>query len=171
MVMRDISELLEDDPLVAHEAIMQATRSPMPTSPMPVIVHKKYVGNRPSSATNDSRKVSRRHDTPPENGDSQSLFFSDEQIDALAQVLAQTRTELRMDFQNMLDDATGLLRERVAALEGQLSMMTSLIANDKSKSFVEASEKNSAKDTRAMIGTQDELWAFLGGRQAGAHLQ
>ena len=46
-----------------------------------------------------------------------------------------------MDFQNMLDDATGLLRERVAALEGQLSMMTSLIANDKSKSFVEASEK------------------------------
>ena len=54
--MRDISELLEDYPLVAHEAIMQATRSPMPTSPMPVIVHKKYVGNRPSSATNDSRK-------------------------------------------------------------------------------------------------------------------
>jgi hypothetical protein len=46
-------------------------------------------------------------------------LFSDEQIDALAQVLAQTRTELRMDFQNMLDDATGLLRERVAALEGQ----------------------------------------------------
>ena len=116
--MRDISELLEDDPLVAHEAIMHATRLPMPASPMPLIVHKKYAGNQPTSATNDGRKVSRRHDTPPENGDSQSLFSSDEQIDALAQVLAQTRTELRMEFQNMLDDATGLLRERVAALEG-----------------------------------------------------
>jgi hypothetical protein len=140
MVTRDLSELLEDDPLVAHEAIMQATRSPMPASPMPVIVHKKYVGDQPTFTTNDSRRTSRRHNTPSDDGDSQSLCFPDEQIDALAEVLAQTRTELRMDFQNMLDAATGLLRERVATLEGQLSMMTNLIANDKSKSFVDCNE-------------------------------
>jgi hypothetical protein len=46
--------LLEDDPLAAHDAIIQATAIIPEKSvkgQMPLIVHKKYVGEQPTFAT------------------------------------------------------------------------------------------------------------------------
>jgi hypothetical protein len=117
-----LERLLEDDPQVAHDQIMRATRPPMP-----MIVYKEYSGRqRPLTSV-------------AHNGDEQPLQFSDDQIDVLAQALV----DLRSEFQSMVDDAISPLRERLAWLEGEIAMLTTLLGNNNSsnnsRSF-EASE-------------------------------
>ena len=60
-------------------------------------------------------------------GDQPSSFddqppFTDDQIDIVATVIAQIRT----DMQNTIDDAVGPLRERIAMLEGQVNMLVAM---------------------------------------------
>jgi hypothetical protein len=117
-----LERLLENDPLVAHDRIMRATRPPMP-----MIVHKEYSGRQPPLTT------------VAHNGDEQPLQFSDDQID----VLAQTLVDLRSEFQSMVDDAISPLRERLAWLEGEIAMLTTLLSNNNSSNnsrSLEASE-------------------------------
>lgn len=77
--------------------------------------------------------------------------FPDELIDSLAEVLVQVRADfqasvdaacerLRAEFQVTVDDATAALRERVATLEGQLSVLVSLVTNTDGGRSLEASE-------------------------------
>ena len=128
----EIEHLLED-PIKNHERIIQMTQ---PTQP--AVVYKDYTGKQPSLPS-----VADNGDEPP--------LFSDEQIDVVAQALAG----LRLEFQEMIDDATAQLRameQRVAVLEGQLSVMMNLIntivGNGKS---IEASEMT--KTTRRVKRT------------------
>ena len=117
-----LERLLEDDPLVAHDAIMRATRPSMP-----MIVRKEYSGRQPPLPS------------VADNGDEQPLQFSDDQIDVLAQALV----DLRSEFQSMVDDAISPLRERLARLEGEMAMLTTLLSNNNSSNNsrnIEASE-------------------------------
>jgi hypothetical protein len=117
-----LERLLEIDPRVAHDRIMQATRPPMP-----MIVHKGYSGRQPPLTA------------VAHNGDEQPPQFSDDQIDVLAQALV----DLRSEFQSMVDDAISPLRERLAWLEGEMGMLTTLLSNNNSSNNsrnIEASE-------------------------------
>jgi hypothetical protein len=85
---------------------------------MPAIVHKTILGKVQAVPFDD--------DAPP---------LTDDQIEILADVLAQ----IRIEFRDTIDDAIAPLRERIAVLEGQISILTSLLGSDSSRSF-EASE-------------------------------
>ena len=111
--------LLQLDPEVAHDAIMEATRVLRNT--VPEIVYKTIENARPSD-----NSTTNADDIPP---------FADDQIDVLAEVLVQLREEL----QTMVDAAIAPLREKIANLEGQISVLTALLGSDSGKSF-EASE-------------------------------
>jgi hypothetical protein len=79
------------------------------------------------------------------NGDNGSLIgydppFTDEQIDIVARALAQSQGELRTEMQE-LADSLAAIRERVATVEGQLSVMMTLLGGDsRTDKTVEASE-------------------------------
>jgi hypothetical protein len=97
------------DPEVEHDIIMAATRPSMPE-----IVHKTTIQK-------DTR-VSFSN-----NGDD-TLTFTDDQVEQLADVLAQYRLELQAE----IDDAIAPLRERIAVLEGQLAILASLLSEGRS---------------------------------------
>jgi hypothetical protein len=61
--------------------------------------------------------------------------FSDEQTEIMAAVIAGLRQEL----QDAVDATIAPLRERCARLEGQITMLTTMLGGDASRSF-EASE-------------------------------
>ena len=122
----ELERLLELDPVKAHDQIMRATRPP------PVIVHKEYLGEQPS-----------RRDNGNSNGEDQPMSTDDMiMIDAVAQALAETRSQLRDEFQGMIEDAVGTLTEAVAVLQGQVSVLMNLIGSlvSNSNSVKEASE-------------------------------
>ena len=75
MIQDELEHLLELDPIKAHERIMRATHPP------PMIIHKEYTGDSRRSLTTATAMI-----TPP---------FSDEQIDIVAQALADLRIEFR----------------------------------------------------------------------------
>jgi hypothetical protein len=115
-VRRDLEERELQDPIAAHETIMQATKS------MPVIIHK----------TNAQARVMA---PPPLNNDDEPPSFNDDQVEQLASVLA----EFRSDLLQAVDAALAPLQERIAVVEGKLEMLTTLLGSGNSKSF-EASE-------------------------------
>jgi hypothetical protein len=121
MIRQDEIEHLFDDPVKNHERIMEMTRPP------PVIVHKEYTGRQPSLADGDDQPLS-----------------TDDMIEALAQALAETRIQLRDEFQSMVNEAVGPLTEQVAVLQGQvnvlLSLIGSIVGNNNNSSVKEASE-------------------------------
>jgi hypothetical protein len=123
MIKEELEHLLELDPVKAHDAIMRATRPP------PMSIHKEYTGKQPQLLPDDS-------DQPP--------LFSDEQIDVVAQALADLRIEMRGEFQDMVDTAVGPLTEAVAVLQGQVSVLMNLIGsivgNNNNNSVKEANE-------------------------------
>jgi hypothetical protein len=66
--------------------------------------------------------------------------FTEEQIDIVARALAQSRTEVSTEMQE-LADSFAAIRERVATIEGQLSVLMTLLGGDsKAVKTVEASE-------------------------------
>ncbi len=83
--------LLEGDPQVQHDAIMEATRV-VRTTVVPEVVYKTH-----DNAVVRQRTISNADDVPP---------FADDQIDVLAEVLVQLREEL----QTMVDAAVAPLR-------------------------------------------------------------
>jgi hypothetical protein len=107
------------DPLAEHDAIMQATRT------MPPTIHKTNMDARRVLLSDDGNGNGDPEPPPP---------LSDEALDILAQVLAQ----IRLDFQAAIEDAVAPLNQRIAVLEGQISILTSLLSSD-SKS-IEATE-------------------------------
>jgi hypothetical protein len=118
----ELERLLELDPVKNHQRIMQMTRPP------PVIIHKEYLGKQPSLSKGDE---------PP------SLPIDDDMIEALAQALAETRIQLRDEFQSMVNEAIGPLTEQVAVLQGQVSVLLNLIGSivgNNNSSVKEASE-------------------------------
>ena len=114
----ELDRLLELDPVKAHDQIMRALRPP------PVIVHKEYTGRQPPLPDNT-------------NGNDPQVF-NDDQLDVLSQAVA----DLRIEFQSMVDDATGPLAESVAVLQGQVNVLTNIISSlvGNSNSVKEASE-------------------------------
>jgi hypothetical protein len=87
----------------------------------------------------DTKKVSRLTLSADDNGDNVPPPFTDEQTELLADTLAQFRMDFRMELEDMMDAAVAPLRERIATLEGQLSMLTNLLNGNGNRSF-EASE-------------------------------
>ena len=73
------------------------------------------------------------------NGNDPPLF-NDDQLGVLAQAIA----DLRIEFQGMVDNAVGPLKEAVAVLQGQVSTLLSLIntivSNNNNSGIKEASE-------------------------------
>lgn len=122
------SLLDEGDPQLAHEAILDATRPPMPT-----VVHKTMVGKV------QVEKRSQLRFPNDDNGDDLPPPFTDEQIELLADTLAEFRMDFRMELQDMIEAAVAPLRDRIATLEGKLDMLTNLLNGNGSRSF-EASE-------------------------------
>jgi hypothetical protein len=120
-VRDDIAErerLFEEDPQLAHRSIMEATRPPMPA-----IIHKRFVGKQPLTATDD------------DTGDVEPPPLSDEQVDVIAAALAETRIEFA-DTINDLRDRLDDMRDRVASLEEAMSVLTNMIGDGSNKSFV-----------------------------------
>jgi hypothetical protein len=119
-VRRDLAErerMVDADPIAAHDEVMRATRPLMPS-----IIHK----------INDNALIL-PDDSSDTNDDVEPPMFSDEQLDVLAQAMA----EINLGIQTRIEDATLALRERIAVLEGKLDLLTMLLGN--SKTF-EASE-------------------------------
>lgn len=114
MNQRDIDELerLMDDPVKNHTEIMQRLQPTLPS-----IIYKDFVGKQPALDSNGNN-----NDLPP--------MSSDEMIDAMAQALAQTRDDLRAEFQDTLDAAMAPWTEAVAVLQAQMNIVLSLIANN-----------------------------------------
>jgi len=127
MIKEELEHLLELDPVKAHDAIMRATRPP------PMIIHKEYTGKQPQLIPDDS-------DQPP--------LFSDEQIDVIAQALADLRTEMRGEFQDMVDTAVGPLTEAVAVLQGQVSVLMNLIGSLVNNNTVKEASETKTKTVR-----------------------
>jgi hypothetical protein len=114
-VRADLEARELEDPMAAHEEVMAATRS------MPAVIHKTLPNARvaPPSLDDDGE--------PPS--------FNDDQVEQLASVLS----EFRSDLLQAVDEAMTPLRERIAVLEGKLDLLTILLGSGNSKSF-EASE-------------------------------
>lgn len=110
--LEERERVLDEDPLAMHDALM-ATRPP------PQIVYKKFVGRQEPLADDTNINVD------PATSDA---LFNNDQMEVMADVLAQTR----IDLQARIDDATAPLRERIAVLEGQLSMLTNLLGSSSS---------------------------------------
>jgi hypothetical protein len=127
MIKEELEHLLELDPVKAHDAIMRATRPP------PMIIHKEYTGKQPQLLPDDS-------DQPP--------LFSDEQIDVVAQALADLRIEMRGEFQDMVDTAVGPLTEAVAVLQGQVSVLMNLIGSLVNNNTVKEASATKTKTVR-----------------------
>jgi hypothetical protein len=113
-----LDSLLEADPIASHDAIMAAT-----AVPVPAVVFKEY----------DRRQVPLIDDTDTDNGDVDPPPFTYEQMDVMAEVLAQTK----LDLAAQIEAAIAPLSQRLAVLEGQMSLLTALLGNSKS---YEASE-------------------------------
>jgi hypothetical protein len=114
---------LEDDLEVGRDAVMTTTTrnvQPVHHLPMPRNVYKEFRGKQLPFNNND-------------NSDAEPLSLTDEQIDILADVLAQ----VRLDFRAQIDDITSALSHRIAVLEGKLDLLTNLLTNllGNSKSF------------------------------------
>jgi hypothetical protein len=126
----ELEHLLELDPIKAHDQIMRATRPP------PVIIHKKYLGEQPLRRDNGNGNDNGNGEDQPMSTDDMIM------IDAVAQALAETRSQLRTEFQSMIDDAVGPLTEAVAVLQGQVSVLMNLIGSlvSNGNSVKEASE-------------------------------
>jgi hypothetical protein len=132
-VRRDLAER-EVAAEMDHEQIMAAMRvndgvSKNPSFSPPAIVHK----------TNYDAMVMRQNfaDNPSPSG-----FNDNELLDGLADALAQNN----IDMQGRIDEAVAPLRERIAVLEGQLSMLMAMLG-DNSKT-IEASESETVRKLR-----------------------
>ena len=105
-----------------HEEVMATTQVPNIHGLgylVPDIIHKEYTGKQlPIDDTNNDYV-----ELPP---------LTDEQIDIIAAALA----DIKLDLQSRIEDAIAPLVQRISVLEGQLSLMTTLLGT---KSF-EASE-------------------------------
>ena len=127
---QDEIEHLFEDPVKNHERIMQILQPPQPA-----VVYKDYTGKQPSLPG------------VADNGDDQQPpLFSDEQIDVVAQALA----DLRLEFQDAIDATVAPLRameQRVAVLEGQLSVMMNLI-----NTIVGSGKSIEASETKTLAG-------------------
>jgi hypothetical protein len=129
---RDIDELdrLMGDPVKNHERIMQMLRPTLPN-----IIHKEYT--RQPALIDDTNG----------NGNDQLQLLTDDLIDALAQALAETRNELRVEFQAMVDTAMASLTEEVAVLQAQMNIVLSLIANNNNSNGNSSSKTIEASET------------------------
>jgi hypothetical protein len=118
-VRRDLAERQAN---AGHEEIMAATQVPLPA--VPSVIYKQYEGDQ-------------LDDTDTNNGDVEPPMFSDEQIDTLATVIS----EIKMELQDRIDDAVAPLAQRLAVVEGQLSLLTALLSNNKSLEAIETIRK------------------------------
>jgi hypothetical protein len=106
------ADLAERETNQTHAEVMAATRVPLPA-----VIYKQYGGDQPVLDDNGTDDVE-----PP--------MFTDEQLDTLAQVLA----EVQLGVQAKIDDAIAPLNQRLTVVEAQLSMLTILLGNS-GKSF------------------------------------
>jgi predicted DNA-binding ribbon-helix-helix protein len=83
----------------------------------------------------------------PDDSD-QPPLFSDEQIDTIAQALADLRVDMRTEFQSMIDDAVGPLTEAVAVLQGQVSVLMNLIGSLVNNNTVKEASETKTKTVR-----------------------
>ena len=67
--------------------------------------------------------------------------FDDFQMDIIAEVLAETRMEFRSEIDALID-AMNAAKERIATIEGQLSVVLAMLGNDNGRGVktIEASE-------------------------------
>jgi hypothetical protein len=137
MMRQDINEELEhllEEPVKNHERIMQMLQ---PTQP--AVVYKDYTGKQPSRVLDDTNGNG-NGELPP--------LLSDEQIDVFAQVLAETRSQVRDEFQAMVADAVGPLTEAVAVLQGQVSVLMNLIGGRVNNNTVKEASETKTKTVR-----------------------
>ena len=79
-------------------------------------------------------------------GDNDQPVFSDEQLDVIAAVLAETRAELRAEWHAAIDKAVTELRgekglhEAIAELRGQLAALMNLVGNGNGVKLFEAEQ-------------------------------
>jgi hypothetical protein len=121
----DRYDLDEQNAVRDHDAIMAATRSPRIDPPL---VYKTIEDAR-SVDLAASRQI----------GDDLSPPLDDDLMEQLAEVLAQVRIDMRTEFEDALDLAAAPLRERIAVLECQLSLLMVLLGGDSGRTL-EASE-------------------------------
>ena len=96
---------------------------------LPPIVYKVRNG----SITDDSyASLIGYDDNPP---------FTDEQIDIVAQALAETRIELRSEIEVMIANAMSEVKERISRIEGQLDVLMMLLSGDGGIKSLEATER------------------------------
>lgn len=114
---------LEGDPQATHAEVLAATRPSMPA-----IVRKTNMDARPFLPDDD--------DNGDGDGDNVPPAFDDNQMEQLADILAQ----INMQLQDTIDAAIAPLRERVAMLEGQISTLLSVLGNNNDSRSIEASE-------------------------------
>jgi hypothetical protein len=97
-----------------HDAVMASTRE----------VLKKFDTTQLVRKVNAEARVLSRADDPVDDAPP----FDDAQIDGLADMMVQVG--------DMIADATGDLRDRVAALEGKMDMLASLLGNGKTSKII-----------------------------------
>jgi hypothetical protein len=119
---QEIREDLEERELRCKddlEHIMAVTAPLTRSEPLTTIVHKTI---------DNARQYDMPEDMPVYDA---ALPFSEEQMDAMAQVIA----DLRTDIQGMIDQANAPLRERIAMLEGQVNTLLQMLGGDTNKSI------------------------------------
>jgi hypothetical protein len=96
----------------------------------------------------EAQIVHKTHINTPElggfDGDEE---FSNFQIDTIAEAMALLSKDLRNEFQAAIDSVVTPLRERVIALEAQISTMMALLNIDSNRS-IEASETSTIRKLR-----------------------
>jgi hypothetical protein len=83
----------------------------------------------------------------PDGFDGHGETFTDFQIDVIAEGMALLSKDLRSEFQASIDRHVTPLRERVIALEAQISAMLALLNIDGNRS-IEASETSTIRKLR-----------------------
>jgi hypothetical protein len=91
--------------------------------------------------------VYKTYNAPELDGFDGDEEFSNFQIETIAQAMALLSTDLRSEFQAAIDSAVTPLRERVIALEAQISTLMALLNIDSNRS-IEASETSTIRKLR-----------------------
>jgi hypothetical protein len=139
-----IEDLVLRTALDDHDAIMAETQETLRRCHLSQpLVYKTHV-----TPPRDAGALSDGNDLSDYASDLEPPPFTDFQMDVIAEVLAETRMEFQSEI-DALTDVLNAVKQRVAMVEGQLSVVVAMIGNDNGRG-VKTIEAEESKIIRKM---------------------
>ena len=137
-----IEDLVLRTALDDHDAIMAETQETLRRCHLSQpLVYKTHV-----TPPRDAGALSDGNDLSDYASDLEPPPFTDFQMDVIAEVLAETRMEFQSEI-DALTDVLNAVKQRVAMVEGQLSVVVAMIGNDNGRGVKTIEAKESKTKT------------------------